>query len=257
MTTTAELTNVFASVLRCQPKFVSTRLIGLGHEVVCGRCGGCGEYSYCQAHGTRCFGCGGSGKKAPKLTKTLLNKVTEQALNGELDAYIDALRAKQAAKAYAKQAQARFLEAWGSNPANVADEGKHWTKCSKMSAAVNCICSPLFEVVCSLVNEFSNGDLWLKASHWHKENGYTIKNGKARHQFDDGARVILNKWIEQSISLASQAQQVIEGQGITEESFGEYAHQHEDLQKLVKTVVAPLVELIPAELAAAGYGEKK
>jgi hypothetical protein len=28
----------------------------------CGRCGGCGRYSYNQVNGSRCFGCGGSGK---------------------------------------------------------------------------------------------------------------------------------------------------------------------------------------------------
>ena len=28
----------------------------------CGRCGGCGEYSYCQMYGTRCFGCSGKGE---------------------------------------------------------------------------------------------------------------------------------------------------------------------------------------------------
>lgn len=27
----------------------------------CGRCGGSGSYSYCQMHGSRCFGCGGTG----------------------------------------------------------------------------------------------------------------------------------------------------------------------------------------------------
>lgn len=27
----------------------------------CSRCGGSGQYSYCQSHGTRCFGCGGRG----------------------------------------------------------------------------------------------------------------------------------------------------------------------------------------------------
>lgn len=26
---------------------------------ICSRCGGSGEYSYCQSHGTRCFKCGG------------------------------------------------------------------------------------------------------------------------------------------------------------------------------------------------------
>jgi len=28
----------------------------------CGRCGGGGHYSYCQSHGTTCFGCRGKGK---------------------------------------------------------------------------------------------------------------------------------------------------------------------------------------------------
>lgn len=28
----------------------------------CGRCGGTGHYSYCERFGTKCFGCGGSGK---------------------------------------------------------------------------------------------------------------------------------------------------------------------------------------------------
>lgn len=28
---------------------------------ICSRCGGCGEYSYCQTHGTRCFKCSGKG----------------------------------------------------------------------------------------------------------------------------------------------------------------------------------------------------
>ncbi len=28
----------------------------------CGRCGGGGHYSYCQSHGTTCFGCSGKGR---------------------------------------------------------------------------------------------------------------------------------------------------------------------------------------------------
>lgn len=32
----------------------------------CGRCGGSGNYSYCSMHGTRCFGCGGSGIRYTK-----------------------------------------------------------------------------------------------------------------------------------------------------------------------------------------------
>ena len=34
-----------------------------GFEVeTCGRCGGCGQYSYCTMHGTRCFKCAGRGR---------------------------------------------------------------------------------------------------------------------------------------------------------------------------------------------------
>ncbi len=32
----------------------------------CGRCGGCGRYSYCQMYGDTCFGCGGSGLRFTK-----------------------------------------------------------------------------------------------------------------------------------------------------------------------------------------------
>lgn len=32
----------------------------------CGRCGGCGQYSYCQMYGTTCFKCGGRGKVLSK-----------------------------------------------------------------------------------------------------------------------------------------------------------------------------------------------
>ncbi len=31
----------------------------------CGRCGGCGQYSFNALDGTRCYGCGGTGKRHP------------------------------------------------------------------------------------------------------------------------------------------------------------------------------------------------
>ena len=36
----------------------------------CSRCGGCGQYSYCQMYGTRCFKCGGDGVTLTKRGKT-------------------------------------------------------------------------------------------------------------------------------------------------------------------------------------------
>lgn len=39
----------------------------------CSRCGGSGRYSFNLIHGTRCYGCGGTGKQktkpAPKMTR--------------------------------------------------------------------------------------------------------------------------------------------------------------------------------------------
>ena len=40
----------------------NTNLTEAFETAVCGRCGGCGQYSYCQMHGTTCFGCSGKGK---------------------------------------------------------------------------------------------------------------------------------------------------------------------------------------------------
>jgi hypothetical protein len=38
----------------------------LFETTTCSRCGGSGNYSYCQMHGTTCFGCGGSGHQLTK-----------------------------------------------------------------------------------------------------------------------------------------------------------------------------------------------
>lgn len=50
----------------------------------CGRCGGSGEYSFNLMHGTRCYGCGGTGFV---LTKR----------GAAAQAYLDAMRKKRAA----------------------------------------------------------------------------------------------------------------------------------------------------------------
>lgn len=40
-----------------------TKVADVFETTACSRCGGSGQYSYCQAFGTRCFGCGGKGVK--------------------------------------------------------------------------------------------------------------------------------------------------------------------------------------------------
>lgn len=43
----------------------------------CGRCGGSGKYSYCQMHGSTCFGCGGSGIRHTKRGAVAAARYTE------------------------------------------------------------------------------------------------------------------------------------------------------------------------------------
>lgn len=50
----------------------------------CSRCGGTGRYSYNQMHGSRCYGCGGSGKKHTRR-------------GAEAFRFLEALRSKPAA----------------------------------------------------------------------------------------------------------------------------------------------------------------
>jgi hypothetical protein len=58
--------------------------------VTCGRCGGTGNYSYCQMHGTRCFKCWGTGlvytkrgAAARKFYEDLCHKPVEEVKVGD------------------------------------------------------------------------------------------------------------------------------------------------------------------------------
>ena len=73
-------------------------LYALGFRDACGRCGGSGSYSYCQTHGTKCFGCGGHGMKAAKLTKATLAAARVKVEAGDLVTLRAAYAAKMAAK---------------------------------------------------------------------------------------------------------------------------------------------------------------
>jgi hypothetical protein len=50
----------------------------LFENVPCSRCGGSGNYSYCQMHGTTCFKCGGAGATLTKRGKLAQNWLTEK-----------------------------------------------------------------------------------------------------------------------------------------------------------------------------------
>jgi len=122
----------FAAALQCRTRFITTRLVALGHFNVCGRCGGSGHYSYCQRYGTTCFGCSGSGKSAVKLTAKLLATVVDEVAAGGLDAYLGRLKARAAAK----KTTAEFSAKWGE--LHSVKSSKEGEKGSWMNASSRC-----------------------------------------------------------------------------------------------------------------------
>lgn len=103
-----EIRKALITILKTNEKFLGTRLVGIGLGDTCTRCGGCGEYSFNLTDGTRCFGCGGLGKTMPKMTVALLESVKEKVEAGELDRYLETLRARKVAKSGPE----RVMKAW-------------------------------------------------------------------------------------------------------------------------------------------------
>lgn len=184
----------FAAVLDCSDKFIQTRLIALGHSTTCGRCGGGGQYSYCQMYGTTCFGCRGSGNVATKLTKKLLDTVREQVARGELQPYIDECRAKADRKAKVKNARERFSAAWTANPSVHADKDVHFTRQSARTTDINHFCSPLFKEVSSLVQLVEKGEWSTEKRKYVAVSAEAQDNAVAR--------------IEECIALAAKAEEL-------------------------------------------------
>lgn len=77
------------SPIGSDPIKLRSRLVGMGYGVACGRCGGCGRYSFNQFDGDRCYGCNGRGVVPPKLTARLRDTVIADVDGGALDAYAD------------------------------------------------------------------------------------------------------------------------------------------------------------------------
>ncbi len=68
----------------------------------CGRCGGCGRYSYNQITGDRCFGCNGTGQRLSKrgraakaLADAMLDVPVQDVPQGQTAVYRDALTGKR------------------------------------------------------------------------------------------------------------------------------------------------------------------
>lgn len=95
-------------------KWVQARIIKLGLGKTCSRCGGSGEYSFCQMHGTTCFKCGGSGYVGQNLTSKLYKLAQDKVEDGS-NAEI---MAENAAAAMCRNAVKSVMDAWQavSNP---------------------------------------------------------------------------------------------------------------------------------------------
>lgn len=80
-----------AVILKTTEKNAIPRAAGLRILPVCGRCGGCGHYSYNQISGSVCFGCGGTGQTAPKKAqmKNVLESAAEAMADGRFEDYIE------------------------------------------------------------------------------------------------------------------------------------------------------------------------
>jgi hypothetical protein len=107
----AAIRTEMAAVLKTTDQRLDDRIIGMRIGCTCGRCGGSGSYSYNQLDGDRCYGCHGSGQTKPK-TKTewqlTLEAAKQKAANGDLDRYLDFLRARKLTKTATDQVMAAW-----------------------------------------------------------------------------------------------------------------------------------------------------
>jgi hypothetical protein len=79
-------------------KRIQSCLYALGFRQTCGRCGGTGQYSYNQIHGTVCYGCGGKKNVAVKLTRKVLDDARVKVDAGDLVRAREASAKKLAAR---------------------------------------------------------------------------------------------------------------------------------------------------------------
>lgn len=161
--TAAELESAIALTLKCSAKYIQPRLVGLKIGEGCTRCGGYGQYSYCQMYGSTCFKCGGTGYQKAKLTKELLAKCQEIAASGQLDEYIAELKRVQEAKKIANGWWDKCMDVWGQHP-DVADEREKkvaWYNCSEAHHAAN-------HKACSIIDKGKAAETELKYGIYYK-----------------------------------------------------------------------------------------
>jgi hypothetical protein len=118
-----------------------SRMVGVGLFSFCSRCSGSGQYSWNAIDGSRCFGCGGAGQVARKVTPAVISEAKEIVASGKLAAYLVDLQAKQVANRAAKTATKRVMDAWSTSGVSQAYD---WRKCST---------SPCDREIADLVNK--------------------------------------------------------------------------------------------------------
>jgi hypothetical protein len=107
----AELYATLAPLLKTNAENVRKRVLRLKLGPTCGRCGGSGNYSYNQMHGTTCFGCAGIGNVLPRNKAervATFQAAHECADSGRLEAYLEVNRAQRRSK----DGAARVMAAW-------------------------------------------------------------------------------------------------------------------------------------------------
>lgn len=153
--TKTDLLPEFAKALGCKAKFVLERLRALGLADTCTRCGGSGQYSYCQQWGTTCFKCGGSGHQMPKLTRKLLSNVLDAVAAGKLQPYLDLL----ALRAEAKKTVDRLLSDYAALTADekakvdAAGKKKFWSIGTRRGFAVRTVAHEFYDAASAAARE--------------------------------------------------------------------------------------------------------
>lgn len=118
-----------AAVLETTEANAMNRVYGLRLAPACGRCGGCGQYSFNGSH-SRCYGCNGAGQRKPRCEEMASVLVAAEACksDGRLAAYLTYLDARRVTK----RATDKVMAAWKATGIGAAYD---WRKAVSTSPA--------------------------------------------------------------------------------------------------------------------------